>query len=184
MKLNKITDDIFTIDEFWTKSECEHFILKTEKIGYNAATVDTEKGAMVIKHVRNNNRVINIDSELAETIWYTLKPFAPGQIGHSFAIGLNEMFRFYKYEPGQQFKKHIDQGYIRDDSEASYYTFMIYLNDNYSGGETTFSNITIHPRQGTGLIFLHTLEHAGTEVLKGTKYVLRTDIIYKLESPA
>ena len=90
------------------------------------------------------------------------------------------MFRFYKYQPGEQFKKHRDQSFIRNEIEASYFTFMIYLNDNYDGGETTFNHLTIHPKQGMGLIFQHDLEHEGAPVIKGIKYVLRTDIMYRL----
>ena len=33
--------DIFTIDNFWTKQECEDFIFKSETIGYEPATVTT-----------------------------------------------------------------------------------------------------------------------------------------------
>lgn len=57
---------------------------------------------------------------------------------------------------------------------------MIYLNDGYEGGETTFNNITVKPKQGTVLLFFHDLEREGSSVKKGIKYVLRTDIMYRL----
>jgi len=181
MQLNKHTDKIFTIDNFWTTQECEDFISKSEAIGYEPATVTTENGQLIVKDVRNNNRIIYKDFALAETIWQALKEFAPKQFGNSLAIGLNELFRFYKYEVGQQFKRHRDQSFIRDQSEASYFTFMIYLNDTYLGGATTFDKVTIQPKQGTALIFQHDLEHEGTAVHEGIKYVLRTDIMYRLD---
>lgn len=181
MQFNTLTNHIFTIDEFWSADECNQFILKSEQIGYEPAAIDTEKGQKVVAHVRNNNRVLYKDLALAIHLWKQVKPFAPKQIGNSSAIGLNELFRFYKYQPGQEFKKHRDQSFIRNSAEASYYTFMIYLNDNYSGGETTFNNLTIVPKTGTALIFLHDLEHEGSAVTQGTKYVLRTDIMYRLE---
>ena len=181
MIVNNLTNNIFTIDNFWAQHACETFISKSEAIGYEPATIDTEKGPKVIETVRNNNRVIYKDKTLADNIWQQLKPFAPKQIGNSRAIGLNELFRFYKYQAGQEFKKHRDQSFIRNDVEASYYTFMIYLNDNYEGGETTFNNVTIQPKQGTALIFLHDLEHSGNSVKHGIKYVLRTDIMFKLK---
>ena len=80
-------------------------------------------------------------------------------------------------------KKHKDQSYIRNDSEASYYTILIYLNDNYIGGETVFDEITINPKAGTALIFRHDLEHTGSEVRSGIKYILRTDIMFRLQLP-
>jgi prolyl 4-hydroxylase len=181
MQLNKLASHIFTIDNFWTQQNCEDFIAKSEAIGYEPATIETEKGQKVMEAVRNNNRVIYTDTTLANNLWQQLKPFAPKQIGNSTSVGLNELFRFYKYQPGQAFKKHRDQSYIRNDAEASYYTFMIYLNDSYEGGETSFNNLMIQPRQGLALIFLHDLEHEGSAVLKGIKYVLRTDIMFRLE---
>lgn len=181
MQLNNLSNHIFTIDDFWTRQECEDFISKSELIGYEPATIDTEKGQIVVETVRNNNRVIYKDKILADKLWEQLKEFAPAKIGNSKAVGLNELFRFYKYQVGQEFKRHRDQSYVRSDIEASYFTFMIYLNDNCIGGETTFTNLTIQPKQGTALIFFHDLEHEGSSVRQGIKYVLRTDIMYRLE---
>jgi prolyl 4-hydroxylase len=181
MNYKALTHHISLIENFWTKQKCEDFISNSEAIGYEPATVETEKGQKVVETVRNNNRILYTEVNLANEIWNHLKSFAPKQIGNSKAIGLNELFRFYKYEPGQQFKKHIDQSYIRNDTEASYYTFMIYLNDGYEGGQTTFNTLTIQPQQGAALIFLHSLEHEGSAVTKGIKYVLRSDIMFRLE---
>jgi len=181
MKLNVLAKNIFTIENFWTPLECGDFIAKSEAIGYEPATVETESGQRLVASVRNNNRVIYKDELLAGELWERLEPFAPQQIGNSKAVGLNELFRFYKYEPGQEFKRHRDQSYIRDNGEASYCTFMIYLNDDYEGGETTFNDLIIQPQTGLALIFFHDLEHEGSPVKAGTKYVLRTDIMFRFE---
>lgn len=181
MKLHTHSNEIWTIEHFLTQEECDTFIEKSEKLGYEPATVETERGHRLIESVRNNNRIIYSDPGLAISLWEKASSFSPQRIGESIAIGLNEMFRFYKYEPGQHFKKHTDQSYIRNDVEASYYTLLIYLNDNYDGGETSFHNIIIKPKKGTALIFKHDLEHTGTEVTSGIKYVLRTDIMFRLQ---
>ncbi|MEO5944972.1 MAG: 2OG-Fe(II) oxygenase [Ferruginibacter sp.] len=181
MQLNNLANNISTINNFWTVQECEDFISKSEAIGYEPATIETEKGQKIMEAVRNNHRVIYTDAVLAEKLWQRLKAFAPKQIGNSKAVGLNELFRFYKYQAGQEFKRHRDQSYIRNELEASYYTFMIYLNDNYEGGNTSFNNLIIQPKQGTALVFLHELEHEGNSVKQGTKHVLRTDIMFRLE---
>ena len=59
-------------------------------------------------------------------------------------------------------------------------TVMVYLNDVPSGGETEFqpSGFRVIPKAGTVLVFQHDLLHQGAEVLNGTKYVLRTDVMY------
>jgi prolyl 4-hydroxylase len=181
MKNNLISEYIFTISDFFTSEDCESMILRSENYGYEAATVETEKGKKIIADVRNNQRILWSDEILAGKLWNRVKEFVPEKIGNSKAIGLNELFRFYKYEPGQKFKKHIDESFIRNDEEASYYTFMIYLNDGYEGGETTFDNLVVKGEKGMAIIFLHSLPHEGAEVIKGVKYVLRTDIMYRLE---
>jgi predicted 2-oxoglutarate/Fe(II)-dependent dioxygenase YbiX len=181
MKPNKLASHIYTIDNFWTTHECIDFIAKSEDIGYEPAKVGTANVQVVMEGVRNNERVIYKDMQLADSLWQQLKPYAPEKIGNSIAVGLNELFRFYKYQPGQKFKKHRDQSYVRENGEASYYTFMIYLNDNYKGGETTFNDIVIKPKQGMALLFFHDLEHEGSAVMQGIKYVLRTDVMFRFE---
>ena len=57
---------------------------------------------------------------------------------------------------------------------------MIYLNDDYGGGNTSFNTISIEPKKGMALIFLHNLEHEGSAITDGIKYVLRTDVMFKL----
>jgi hypothetical protein len=60
---------------------------------------------------------------------------------------------------------------------------MIYLNDDFESGETIFyedeDNMEIlKPVSCTGVIFNHDLEHEGEVITKGTKYILRTDIMF------
>lgn len=51
-------------------------------------------------------------------------------------------------------------------------TFMIYLNGEFEGGETTFmngDNTIVTPETGMILAFNHTLFHEGSEVVSGKK---------------
>ncbi len=65
---------------------------------------------------------------------------------------------------------------------------MVYLNSDFTGGETKFYNddrelhIAVQPESGTALVFVHRQLHEGASVLSGRKYVLRTDVMYA--SPA
>ena len=69
---------------------------------------------------------------------------------------------------------------------------MIYLNDGFEGGATSFAELddrmrdedrlTVNPRQGMALIFAHPLLHKGEPVVSGRKYVLRTDVMYARRS--
>jgi prolyl 4-hydroxylase len=180
MLVDEVAKNIYVIQDFFTEEECDHFINESERRGYLGATINTEKGEKIVDDVRNNKRILYNDPELADKLWKKLDGSVPQKIGNSVAVGLNELFRFYRYEPGQLFKKHIDESFIRNELEASYFTFMIYLNDDYEGGETKFNMTSVKGRKGMALVFLHSLPHEGAEVKSGIKYVLRTDIMYRL----
>lgn len=181
MKLIKHSGHISEVENFWTAAKCDEFIYKSEKLGYEPAMVQTESGQKLVESVRNNQRILFSNDELAETVWNDVKDYVNPKLGNSKAIGLNEMFRFYKYEPNQEFKRHRDQSYIRNEYESSFYTLLIYLNDNFVGGETSFGHLRVRPKKGSCLIFFHDLEHEGTKLEQGKKYILRTDIMYRLE---
>ncbi len=180
--MKTVTENIFVINDFLSGEECDDLIEISEQTGYEVATVETDSGTLRIENVRNNLRALYRDVSLAEKLWKRIKNYAPVKIGNSNAVGLNELFRFYKYTTGNRFKRHRDNSFIRDDSEASYYTFMVYLNDGYEQGETRFKDVIIKGERGMALIFLHSLEHEGAEVSNGVKYVLRSDIMYRLET--
>jgi prolyl 4-hydroxylase len=55
---------------------------------------------------------------------------------------------------------------------------MIYLNDEFEGGETNFGEISIKSETNRALVFEHHLLHEGCAVTKGRKYALRSDVIY------
>ena len=175
------TPGIFTLKHFLSPDECKDLITKSEAMGYEEATVDVGNGVQrMIKGVRNNERVLYKDNAYATFIWERLQDFAPEGTDDRSAVGVNELFRFYKYSPGQRFKMHKDGSFERNRFEASQYTFMIYLNEAYTGGETIFaSGEIIRPETGTALIFHHPLRHEGALLTAGVKYVLRTDIMYK-----
>lgn len=177
-KIELIPDRLFVIEHFLTPQECEDYILWSEQQGYEEAKIQYGGDQVMMKSVRNNDRVTFVDHGLAARIWEKFQPFAVSPFGFATVCGLNEFFRFYRYTPGQRFKRHIDGSYVRNEHEAS--TLMIYLNDDYEGGETTFDDHTIVPKKGHALVFDHRLKHAGEPVLTGAKYVLRTDIMYKI----
>ncbi len=176
----KETSEIYTIDNFLSEAECDELIAKSEAMGYEEAKVNMDGGQRMMKMIRDNERVMYTDLVFAFQLWKRLKSYIRPVIGNSYAIGLNEMLRFYKYSPGQRFKMHRDGSYIRNETEFSYYTFMVYLNDDYEGGQTKFeSGEFVSPKKGTALIFEHSLRHEGARLSEGLKYVLRSDIMYK-----
>ncbi len=179
MELYKHTNQIFTIDNFCTPQECEEMILYSTETGYSPALVHSRNNSRWVPEYRNNSRVFHTSPDMAVQFWDKLKPIFDIKIGNSVPIGFNELFRFYEYKPGEYFKKHSDSAYYRNESEGSYFTFLLYLNEGYEGGETTFDNLIITPKTGMALIFAHELLHEGMVVIAGVKYVLRSDIMFR-----
>lgn len=88
------------------------------------------------------------------------------------------------FENGDQVRQH------------SFLTLLIYLNDDFTGGETRFFPDKQHcrflrdrevkepthvvvPQLGQALLNIHPILHEGSEVTRGTKYVVRTDVLYQ-----
>ena len=171
---------VFTISGFMSVEECREWIHFSELQGYETAMVNVGVNKQEVNtRVRNNERFIYDDVELANNLWKKIQPYVVKETEYGIAYGLNERFRFYKYVPGQQFKPHKDGSYLKSIHEWSSYTFMIYLNEDMAGGETKFPDCSIKPKTGNALVFKHEITHEGCPVLEGVKYVLRTDIMYQ-----
>ena len=182
MKRHNIDGDrIFTIDDFLSADKCTELIEMSESMGYSEAPITTGSGFEMRKDIRNNTRVMFDDRELAESLWDGLREFMPDPFGDRHPVELNERLRFYRYTPGQKFAPHVDGYFRRENGEKSRFTFMVYLNDDFSNGGTRFlepMSHTVRPRTGKALVFYHHQVHEGQIVLDGTKYVLRTDVMY------
>ncbi|MFZ6743118.1 2OG-Fe(II) oxygenase [Undibacterium sp. JH2W] len=179
MELNNYGAGVFGIKNFITEEECERMIFSSEQMGYEEAMIQTGTGMRMYKDVRNNDRVIFDDKPLAAAIFERAKLFLPAELKEWTLLGLNERFRFYRYEEGQYFKWHKDGNYARNEDEVSFLTLLIYLNGDYTGGSTSFRWETIQPEKGMALVFPHMMLHQGAPVESGVKYVLRTDVMYK-----
>jgi len=183
-----VPDHIFTISNFMAQEECVQYINLSENNGYSDAPITTASGYVMRPEVRNNARVILDDVELASSLWQRIAPFVPTPLEGRTALGLNERFRFYRYDVGQKFAPHYDGSFRRPNGEQSQVTFMVYLNDDFVDGETKFDlryphgEVSVVPKAGMALLFLHHLRHEGAPVQRGRKYVLRTDVMYSASS--
>ncbi|KAJ3409658.1 hypothetical protein HDV05_004316 [Chytridiales sp. JEL 0842] len=144
-----------------------------------------------------------------------------------YLAGINPRFRVYRYTSQSIYRPHIDGAwppstyvqpkdtngnpiesksyYIHDASNGTTWsklTFLIYLNEGFQGGHTTYfipsktpsvlDARSIKPRAGCAMVFPHgcvkgCLLHEGSAVLgdregregMGAKYVIRTEVLYK-----
>lgn len=175
-------DYVFRVDDFLTQQECRKFIDLGEATGFGQAPVNTAEGVSVRTSIRSNSRALLDDVATSDELWGRVQPWVPSPFRGREAIGLNERFRYYRYDVGQAFAAHFDQAYVRETGEQSCFTFLVYLNDDFEGGATRFfqpEEFDVKPQAGSLLLFFHPQLHAGLEVLSGIKYVLRSDVMYQ-----
>lgn len=177
----RIDDAIFTVSGLFTREECDEYIAFAEGIGFGEAPITTFGGPVMMKDVRNNERVMVDDPGRAGVLWDRIRPHLGAMdFAGARAVGVNERLRFYRYDPGQVFRWHRDGYYQRPNGERSRLTYMVYLNEDFEGGETKFRDpdVVVKPEKGMALVFLHPLMHEGAAVSRGRKYVVRTDVMY------
>lgn len=182
-----------------TPEECKGVISVSEKKGYQAALDYCH-----LYRDRLNDRFMSDDIQLAQFLWERVQRFIPKEIVSPFdkdqtwkldAMPINERFRFCKYVGGNghHFGAHTDGMYRVDNTHMSLLTCMVYLNggDEFEGGLTNFIELksrrlkhSIKPEPGLCVIFRQAnldCYHEGTEVTKGLKYIMRTDVMYHTE---
>jgi len=170
------------MDGLLNSSECSGLIDFIEKSDPTPAPINTVDGLKRNSDVRNNDRILMKNQELASTLFQRSQDKIPCSIFDFTVLGLNELFRCYRYAPGMKFAPHTDGAFERSENERSFYTFLIYLNEVEKGGETNFfvePQVSVSPKKGLGVIFQHPITHEGAIVEKGYKYVLRTDVMYQ-----
>jgi len=202
----------FLLHGVMTPEECELFISNTEVLGYKKFMLSEEYGYKMpdMRMGRDNlSMIAQANEHVIIPLWERMKALVPPVLEHQGKTwkvieenGLNDRFRFLRYEAGQNFGAHFDGGYTRSQSEISHFTVIIYLNDNFDGGETVFfpgnstglkgqkesfrAEKSVHPKQGTALFFRHSgpdspfHEGAPHRSPDKKKYALRTDVMYRL----
>ena len=189
--------------------ECKSIIAAGETVNFLPDKPISENGdASILAY----NFYWVVDTDFHDKLWKRVSSFVPASVGGRQARGLNRRFRVYRYVPGAEYRCHIDGAwppsgihagdkYVYDDSppdrkQSSLFTFLMYLNDEFEGGETTFflpgasegsiNAYPVRPVMGGFAMFPHgeargALLHEGTGVTKGAKYVIRTDVEYDIE---
>jgi len=111
-------------------------IQEKENQGFKIATISYPTGPVLDTSIRNNERVKTEDPVLADKLWKRLEEFVAPYASH-VPVTHNPKINYYKYGPGQRFNFHLD-GTVRYDELRSFFTLLIYLNDEMTGGETVF----------------------------------------------
>jgi len=204
------------IEAVLSPEECNTIISATESVGFlpDAPLRDDGAEASVLAH----NVYWVVDIPFHDTLWERVRPFLPTHVAGRKARGINRRFRVYRYVPGAEYRCHVDGAWPpsgvspspghpcglqyhwdaspEDNKQSSLFTFLIYLNDDFEGGETTFfvpsvrsgvmNAYPVKPVMGSVVVFPHgeakgALLHEGTGVRVGTKYIIRTDVEFDVK---
>lgn len=136
------------------------------------------------QHLHNSISWNRILACLGHEFFASLKPFGLGSDGRWFPSEVNACMRCCEYGPGGHFAPHRDGGFVIDDDYRSVLTLIVYLSDGFEGGMTVLHDADhqqhqVIPALGNGLLFNHDLRHEGWPVISGTKYILRTDVMFR-----
>ncbi len=171
LKLKK--NGIYTIPNFLNEDEIKlynNLVLNPP----NDATDFTNTG------IFSNNKWYN--NVVADSFFNKLEKYIEKS---DLAIKANNVVMTGNYKEGEEFNLHTDTGLFYDkiNGKKSRWTLLIYLNDDFDGGDTTFYDnnwqITdvIKPVKGTALLFDIDLWHRGNKIFSGNKRWIGCEII-------
>ena len=166
--------ELYVYDGFLSRRECERLVgLIDHHLRPSTVSFDNgDKGFRTsqtshLSHLRSPV-ALGIDEKICKTL--------------GIRADYSEGIQAQRYDVGQQFDWHYDGAFERATGERSRLTFMIYLNDDFLGGQTSFESAVVVPQTGLALFFVHQILHKGQPVHRGRKYVLRTDVMYQRQS--
>lgn len=207
-----VVPNLSIMKDVFSAEECKAIIAATESVGFLPDAPIKEDGSE--SSILAHNVYWVVDESFHDALWNRVRPFIPSQVDGRKARSINRRFRVYQYVPGAEYRCHFDGAwppsgispitgkYMYDASppdakQSSLFTFLVYLNDEFEGGETTFflpsvmegkmSAYPVRPMMGSIALFPHgqtkgALLHEGTGVRKGAKYIIRTDVEYDVEA--
>jgi hypothetical protein len=185
------TNDILVVDDVLSPRECAAIVDSIES--RNAFAPSTSRGPKFGEAWRQNGRFASESPAFANSLWKTVLERCGGNpfdFDIDDAFGFNPNIRVYRYRgvEGDHFGPHVDER-VRASGGLSKFTALFYLSQPTEGGRTIFydehgeERCAIEPSVGRALFFRHGAdlpEHEGEEVRGGVKYVLRSDVLFKI----
>jgi hypothetical protein len=117
-----------------------------------------------------NDEIKKIDEYIFNGITGYISDYATK---YDVGVLVDEGYSILKYENGMHYKRHHDCGGLHKDRVVS---ILVYLNDNYEGGELEFPlfDFKYKPKAGDIVIFPsnYTFSHIAHPVTSGTKYAI------------
>jgi hypothetical protein len=188
-ELSDIPGFIQVVPGVFTEDECKRLIDIAEQTGFVKAALYTDNvGVEHFSDIRTSLRCIIDSHGFATAFMDRIKDYVPTEFNGKPLVGINERLRILKYQPGDEFKPHIDGKYVSPNGAISQITILIYLNEGYRGAYTCFHNgetwIPIIPKVGMVVLQDQDLYHCVPALEEGVKYAIRTEVMYQMpETP-
>jgi predicted 2-oxoglutarate/Fe(II)-dependent dioxygenase YbiX len=100
-------------------------------------------------------------------------------LGMPVTLRVHHMCFVTRYQQGGHLDRHCD-GTIFFDDEHSIASILVYLNDDYEGGELVFDNGTsIRSNRGDVILLKQDVFHVAQCVTAGHKWLIRSDVMVK-----
>jgi hypothetical protein len=179
----------FILHNVLSKEECKLLIEASEAQGFEEASKYCH-----FYRDRYNDRLMSDDDAFSDLVWKRVKDFLPKTVMSWELHSLNRRWRYCRYYAGHFFGAHTDGTYSYTEKKRQYMsalTFMLYLDSpkdgSYEGGHTNYLTLdgkikySVEPETGMALVFLQedrSMLHEGSKVTKGSKHILRSDVMY------
>jgi hypothetical protein len=163
-----IGGEILQHADFLDAAECQEIIAQAEAKGFEESKVIGENGDATNKHYRSSATQFWQDTHLVESRLKIVEP--------SLQNLKIEGWQLVRYQQGDEFKPHHDSG---SGKTNRLFTVIVYLNEDFEGGETDFplTEETIIPETGKLVIWKNVTAggvnvkslHAGLAIDSGVK---------------
>jgi prolyl 4-hydroxylase len=164
---NLLNRDVIIVRDFFNKSEID-FI-------YSKLKIKKFQPAKQKVFGRNNKEVLFYDFDIGVIIKYNILKLLLNKKFEKILVC--DLLEFYKYDVGDFITPHLDSEIQIDDFHKSNYTAIVYLNDDFKGGNTFFKSkrISVKPKKGMLLLFKQNLIHESNIIIKGQKLIYRSN---------
>ena len=164
-------------DAFLSQAECTYLRGALEQQLQPSVVVDPASGQMIPHPVRTSDgAVFGVFAEDMVVSAINRRIAALSGTG----LGQGEPLQLLRYRPGAEYRAHMDA--LPSEPNQRVMTALVYLSDDYQGGETRFlrTGLDFRGRTGDALLFRNAREdgspdpmslHAGLPVTRGVKYI-------------
>jgi prolyl 4-hydroxylase len=167
--------EVYALRGFMGREECTYLLQAAEPLFRPSVVVDPRSGRMIAHPVRVSEAAVFGVTQEDPVIAAINRRIAAAS---ATAAPQGEPLQILRYRPGGEYKAHMDA--LPAEPNQRIYTMLVYLADDYDGGETHFlrTGLSYRGRPGDALLFRNVTaagaadpmtQHSGLPVTRGVK---------------